>query len=406
MSSSIQPNETPRGSNSLKPKAKIKFFLKIFKYFFAALFASGGLIIVHQYMSIEITTTATALSNAAASAESAALAMSSASAELSTSVNSVATVAAKISNNLSISVSQGLPVTYGDKGAIISKEFNDSLQACWYYHANYKHLHPYNLFWSVSVDEEDSSTPKFPKIRVIAEANWYGQNCVYHTLDNVEPKQTDSQQMQSVAQQVMLLGIEYTKHRIEAQMSESDDFIHIADSEAYYGSELIFGEKGRITERKILKSKKDYQCKAFGLEKWKSENCVFVPDIKDRKKIKDRIEDLLKKEAKETDFRFNILEIYPLFKPESLNAPEKKLKIPEKEFREAIETYIEKRKKLHNKLIEEGCGVLTIEPQLGGISQDKDKSQEMKEKKAIKPAIAFLCLKEGAPSHVRLMIRE
>ncbi len=131
------------------------------------------------------------------------------------------------------STSGGIPIL-GEVDATVSRPFKDATQACWYYHANYENSHPYTVLWN-KPDKEDS----FPKIRVIAEpAHWQAEKC---TKEKGE---------------VRLVGIEYTKHSIEAQFEKNKNFVQVATSEAYYRSALFFDKKnGRITERKLLSNK-------------------------------------------------------------------------------------------------------------------------------------------------------
>lgn len=258
-------------------------------------------------------------------------------------------------------------IHFGERDALISRQFSDASQACWYYYGEYEHLHPY-ILWSAGMGNSNESN--FPKIRVIAEANWDARNCAY-----------DEPQFQ-----VKLLGVEYTKHRIEVQLSKNSDFIHIANSYAYYGSELIFDNVGRIRERKILSPSNNHKfnCKIFGLNK---ENTLSdcKSDKKESRKEKDRKEKI-EELAKETNLHFNDLEI--------VIAEEKYNKLSKDEI-VTISSYIEKRKDLHEKLAQDGCGVITIEPVL------KNKSYG-----SVKPAIAFLCFKDDVKSHVRLMIKK
>lgn len=111
----------------------------------------------------------------------------------------------------------------------------------------------------------------YPKIRVIAEtASWSAQNC---EIENKE---------------VGLIGLEHTRHSIEAQFNENSDFIHIATSDAYYQSKLSFDHVGKITGRKVLDG--DSTCKYFGeifgefddtdqfwnISRNKKEKCLFT----------------------------------------------------------------------------------------------------------------------------------
>jgi len=254
---------------------------------------------------------------------------------------------------------------YGAKDGIVSRPFKDGMQACWYYHANYKNLHPYTLLW-----EKSKKVDTYLKIRVIANpAYWYAQSCIKD-----EGK-------------VKLIGIEYTKHAIEVQLNKDEDFIHIASSNAYYQSELLFDNEGRINARKVLKSDincvtNNFDCKTgqfIGALEKKNES--DGGRIRREKRIK---------ELKEKNSPFNELEIIPTpqFNLKKTSAEEYK------KYVEATQFYIEERNKLHQNLAEEGCGVISIEP------EPKKETGIL-----IKPSIAFLCFKESE-SHVRLMQRE
>lgn len=257
----------------------------------------------------------------------------------------------------SISVSpSAVQIHFGERDAIISRKFSDASQACWHYYGDYKHLHPY-ILWGE--DDEGRSKSKLPRIRVIAKANWSAQNCVH-----------DQSQLQ-----VKLLGIEFTEHRIEAQLSEDSDFVHIADSKAYYGSELIFDSDGRIKERKIL-SNGNVNCRIFDSNK----KSGVVGDCR----FKENKEEKSKESRKRKNVSSNELDI-----------ERKEGKLSDDDFMKIIGIYINKRNGLHTKLKEHGCGVITIEPVLENIFHS-----------STKPAIAFLCFKDHDKSHVRLMIRE
>lgn len=303
-----------------------------------------------------------------------------------------------INTNLSIHY-DGKDNKDNNKDAMVSRSFEDEIQACWYYHANYKNSHPYTLLWEKSEKGEEH-----PKIRIIADpAYWYAHSCIIK-----EGK-------------VRLIGTEYTKHSIEAQLSENKDFIRIAESNAYYQSELIFDQKGRPTERKVLESdfkcvvKDNFDCKTerfYSIKEKKFESKDEerikmegqIRDLKNENTPFNKLEIIITKNAKEGFIRNKVpvprrkprgiksapqaVGFQPDFAPrdEGLNPAEIK----------AIKLYIREREKLHRNLAEEGCGVISIEP---------NPKKEAKTDSLVKPSIAFLCFKESG-SHVRLMQRE
>ncbi len=97
----------------------------IFKSIFGTLglCISGYLLYVVIQINTSIDTAFTANSNAAVSMISALIS------------------ATKINNDNKIVANMGL----GD--AVISGEFKSAIQACWYYQATYKSLHPYTILW-------------------------------------------------------------------------------------------------------------------------------------------------------------------------------------------------------------------------------------------------------------------
>ncbi len=264
----------------------------------------------------------------------------------------------------SASASANLAVHFGEGNATISKPFKDAIQACWYYHANYKHSHPYTVLWN-----KPDARNLYPKIRVIAEpAYWSAENC------SMEKKE------------IKLIGTEYTKHTIEAQFGKGDNFIPIATSHAFYKSALYFDDVGRVTERKIIKS--DFEYKSSDLCDYitlAAEKNNYIQCEKKKASDSDKWIDGLKNRINS----FNILQIDSIsgqIKINMENTPDP--------FREAIILYIKERKKLHDELAKEGCGVISIEP------KSRNKQNQL-----IKTSLAFLCHKEKGGSHVRLMQR-
>lgn len=83
---------------------------------------------------------------------------------------------------------------------------------------------------------------------------------------------------------------------------------------------------------------------------------------------------------------FNFIRIIPKIDTIKMN------QIEFKKYSEAIEKYVESRNKVHTRLSNEGCGVISIEPADAEII--KAKSERTK--------IMFLCF----DSHVRVMERE
>lgn len=253
----------------------------------------------------------------------------------------------------------------GDVDATVSIPFKDAIQACGYYHANYKNSHSYTVLWNKSKVEGG-----YPKIRVIAEpAYWQAEKC---TQEEGEVK---------------LIGIEYTKHSIEAQLEKNKGFVQIATSDAYYRSALFFDGNGRITERKVLKSDFEYE-----YESVYSNLCYVLNEAMEKEDRCDKItsqgikhfKDLTKKKSD-----FNILKITSGFNPDKGSKESEA-------YSEAIILYIKEREKLHKELVEKGCGAISIEPDLEQDSGD-----------FLQTSIAFLCLKKSraSHSHVRLMHR-
>ncbi len=223
---------------------------------------------------------------------------------------------------------------HGSVDATVSRPFKDAAQACWYYHANYENSHPYTILW-----KKPEGKDNYPKIRVIAEsAYWQAEKC---TKEKGEVK---------------LIGIEYTKHSIEAQFEEikgsenEENFVQIATSKAYYRSALSFDKNGRITERKLLESDFEYEYESvyhhlcYLMER--EGRCDKVPG-----QVK-RYEDLKKKKN-----NFNILEVVSNFDPD-------KNSIEREKYHQAMILYIKEREKLHTELVETGCGAISIEPEL------------------------------------------
>lgn len=266
----------------------------------------------------------------------------------------------KFTNKASASASASVSIHYGDGDATVSRPFKDAIQACWYYHANYKNSHPYTLLWGKS-----SKEGVYPRIRVIADpAYWSAQNC------KIEKGE------------VSLIGLEHTKHSIEAQFNESSDFVHVATGHAYYQSKLSFDHAGRITGRKVLES--NFDCKFFGVFNNTEGKCVLTPQ--GQIKGKEQIQAL--KEKKST---FNDLEINPVLRLFDRN------KVTAEEYvqnSQVINFYIKEREKLHDQLTKQGCGAISIEP----------KPEKEETRKLIETSIALLCFKETG-SHVRLMQR-
>lgn len=271
----------------------------------------------------------------------------------------------KFTNKASSSAaSASVSIDYLGGGATVSSPFKDAIQACWYYHANYKNSHPYTLLWKKPTKED-----VYPKIRVIADpAYWSAQNC------EIEKGE------------VSLIGLEHTKHSIEAQFDKNSDFTHIATSDAYYRSKLSFDHTGRITGRKILQS--DFTCKFYGEfdntgefwgvfdnEKKRCARTALQAQLRGKEKIQ---------ALKEKNSTFNDLEIILTPRFDQNNHVH----------REAINLYIKEREGLHKELVEQGCGAISIEP----------KSEKKETGKLIETSIAFLCFKESG-SHVRLMQR-
>jgi len=253
---------------------------------------------------------------------------------------------------------------HGSVDATVSRPFKDAAQACWYYHANYENSHPYTVLWKKSKVEDG-----YPKIRVIAEkAYWQAEKC---TKEKSEVK---------------LIGIEYTKHSIEAQFKENKGFELIATSDAYYRSALSFDKAGRITERRVLESDFEYEyeseseyshlCYALNKVQKKEDRCDRVSSLEPKK-----FQDLKKKKNE-----FNSLKIASNFDPD-------KNSIDPEEYRQAIILYIKERENLHTELSRQGCGAISIEPELVEDSGN-----------LFNTSIAFLCFKESG-SHVRLMHR-
>lgn len=269
-----------------------------------------------------------------------------------------------------------------NKSAIVSPIISDPLQACWFYYANYINSHPYTILWEESMNAE--GTEGGDKIRVIADpAYWYAHSCVKEN------------------NKVKLIGLEYTRHSIEAKLkkNEKDGFVHIASSDAFYRSELIFDEQGRIVERKVLKAD-DYDCKIFSSSREilsllasnsvkdsrrKCDKEESIKDVESEEERRKKIENL-----KKQDNPFNKLEIRPT----------KKFS---KEHIDIIYFYVDKRNQVHKNLTEKGCGVISVEPKPEENPKEKTKEKAVS---LIKPSIAFLCYKEGGGSHVRLMQRE
>lgn len=290
---------------------------------------------------------------------------------------------------------------HGDVDATVSMPFKNAAQACWYYHANYENSHAYTVLWDkselVKVDPEI-----LVKIRVIAEpAYWQAERCT----------KEDGQ--------VKLIGIEYTKHSIEARLEEKKEkaqgkkdkgFVKIASSEAYYRSALFFDKDGRITERKVLENQEKKDRKEGGNFEYESSPgrlCVAVKQATNNRNVEcpnpkkentsqsleerpdpDENEKYTFKSLKKRSDNFNVLKISSDFEPfkDSLNS---------KDYRQAIMLYIKEREKLHSELVTKGCGAISIEPEL---TEDTGNF--------FQTSIAFLCLKKsGKQSHVRLMHR-
>lgn len=270
----------------------------------------------------------------------------------------------------------------GAVDATVSMPFKDATQACWYYHADYANSHPYTVLWKKS-----EAKGGYPIIRVIAEpAYWRAEKC---TRKNGKVK---------------LRGIEYTKHSIEAQFSDETGFVQIATSEAYYRSALFFDKNGRITERKVLESDFGYEYdhdesvykSVFShichIHK-KPEEC-HVPN--DEMKKENRHDEIPRRKFKDLTSKkdnFNYLIITSgLNLGRNLGEPESE---ESKIYHRAVNLYIEKRKDLHEGLVKDGCGAISIEPELTEDPQN-----------LFRTSIAFLCLKKsGEQSHVRLMHR-
>lgn len=241
-----------------------------------------------------------------------------------------------------------------NKDTIISRKFDDAIQACWYYHAHYENLYPYTVMWDEKYIGRD-----YPRIRVIAsKAYWIGQECIQELVK-------ENNNYMNVTK---LIGAETVTHRVEAQFDETSDFRHIATATGEYSSELIFDKYGRITGRKILGG--GYHCEApkftneYGI---KLSNCQSASEYSNSIKLEPNpyIE---KKDYRKTDYI------------DSLNL------------------YIDRRFVLHSKLQSDGCGVITLEP---GVLED---SQDY----IIRPSVVFLCYKDGSSgkSHVRVMVRK
>lgn len=258
------------------------------------------------------------------------------------------------------SASNNLSIHFGDGDATVSQPFKDATQACWYYHANYEHSHPYTLLW-----ERSEETKNFPKIRVIAQpAYWSAQDCRIEKGD------------------ISLIGIEYTKHTIEAQFNDYSNFIPIATSEAYYKSKLNFDKEGRITDRKVLIS--DFTCKILDAFSSPTKYCSVFTQKQNQAEKKIEI-----KKLKTSKDSFNYLEIIPNSKyTKNVAAEEYDL------YKQAINLYVLKRNELHEGLAKEGCGAISIEPKFeddyGNINPTM---------------LAFLCYKKAGGSHVRMMRR-
>lgn len=386
--------------------------------------------------------------------------------------------------------------------AQISGEFVSAIQACWYYQATYKTLHPYTVLWERAKCNESNCTEEEKssdfKIRVIADHGiWKAQKCIkekadidiknlldnklknlkdkmlknpeelaentnedFENLNNIiheinkniskigrlskadhnddinneirklihakKEKNESKQRLQEITREsnlkdeikllvdnveerdllinkikdsidnekkndineliedvislssfklnlveiIKLIGEDSIIHRVEAAFKKDDfkKYIHIATIKAEYTSSLHFDNKGQITHRRV-KLVSDYQC-INDTDKIDPKNCE-------------------EKEAKDNGKNKNIARIIDIPVP-GVNY--------KKETKEAIEFYIDQRKKLHQDLGESGCGAIPVEPK---FVADNTHTGELEN-----PSVIFLCHNDGKKSHVRVMARE
>lgn len=310
----------------------IKLIFEILVGVLGLIVGGGGLYFMYQ-----INTNVSATSDAVSKAASDALAIS----EIKSSIKADA----KVEVSPSISLGEG-------KDAKVSGEFKSAIQACWYYQAHYKSLHPYTVLW------EQSGNTDYPKIRVVAERGiWNAHRCI-------KDKEV-----------VKLIGDEYITHKIEAQFAENDEYEHIATSKAKYYSALLFDEKGRISQRRIKEAA--YKC--------------IPPEGFTVKDCKDKAEVTQNKENNNNSLKYENIIIITELK----NEKEKQEKFGSEKYSEAIELYLRKRETLHKNLVEQGCGAVPIEPEFTNKGGNLEK-----------PSIVFLCHKNDDKSHVRVMVRK
>lgn len=216
----------------------------------------------------------------------------------------------------------------------ISPIFKSGLEACGFYNTKYKNSYPY-----IAINNLQNSKDDDIFVRAIAyEALWNGDKCT----TNEEGK-------------VQLIGTERTFHEIEIK-SENSDFIHIANGYSIYRSKLVFDDEGRIIDRKII----DDEFK------------------KDTTKEKISLEDLKPVRNGQGGF-YNSLKIYPVEGHENNS-----------KYTEGINKYKKERKKLHKKLANDGCAIITTKP---------INNEELGKNEGSNPTITFLCFN----NHVRVM---
>lgn len=288
-----------------------------------------------------------------------------------------------------------LAINLGSLGeATINEKFGDDIKACWYYQATYKNLHPYTVLWEeteykrkrngeIIYDPYNTDNKIFDlRIRVIADNGiWVANTCIKEK-DNSDGKMV-----------VKLVGEESIEHRIEAQFQKNGPYEHIANAVAIYNSTLHFDDKGNITHRRVKKSD-TYKCR-FPESLFEEIFRSSIPYLCELEYYRNEIEPEYK-----NDGSINYKNELTISGPIVDSASEiKKLKQKSGKLREnvkAIEFYLKKRMELHDDLVKNGCGTLTIQPDY--IANEKTGQLE-------KPSIIYVCHKKGKKSHVRVMVR-
>lgn len=158
------------------------------------------------------------------------------------------------------------------------------------------------------------------------------------------------------------------------------DYSHIADTVTTYYSTLHFDNEGKIAHRRVKKAS-DYKCifpDWFDEEQLRLSNeiCTQIkksshnPDNSDSKEYKNEVEILEEKTSSEK--------------------PKKSV-----DYYKALKFYLERRKKLHHNLTDDGCGAISVEPDFVTPTGELET-----------PSLVFLCHKNNIRSHVRIMVRE